>query len=132
MNVFAKAEEFNKSIININRSQFKEIEDEEFKWLIGVLKEEIQELQDAFNEHDFVQQVDAVIDLIYFAAGALTRMGISEEKSNQIFDVVHQCNMQKTGGRKKERDIQNDLDAVKPSDWTDPSQAIVEILNEKV
>jgi predicted HAD superfamily Cof-like phosphohydrolase len=130
MSIFKKVEKFNSDIIGINRNVATELSPEEHKWLVGALKEEISEYDVAFNQHDFVGQIDAIIDLIYFAAGALTRMGLSAEISNHIFNVVHQCNMQKVKGRKQERDISSDLDAVKPEDWSDPSSAIMDILNE--
>jgi len=130
MSIFKKVEKFNKEVIGIHRNTKCELSKDENDWLIGALNEEITEYITAYTNRDFIGQIDSIIDLIYFAAGALTRMGITAEQSEKIFNVVHACNMAKVQGRKTERSVQSDLDAIKPDDWTDPSAAIIDILTE--
>ena len=128
MSIFKQVEKFNQDVIGIKSRSIGELDPKEHEWLVGALGEEITELEVAYSGHDFVGQIDAVIDLIYFAAGALTRFGLPSDVSEHIFNVVHQCNLQKIKGRKQERDVQSNLDAVKPEDWSDPSAAIMDIL----
>ena len=130
MSVFTQVEEFNREVIGIDRKEAIELDGDEFSWLLSALNEEIGELALAQKQHDFVGQIDAIMDLVYFAAGALTRMGIGAQTAENIFNVIHPCNMQKRKGLKKEREVANELDAVKPEDWSDPSAAIMDILNE--
>jgi len=130
MSVFELTNEFNKKVIGIERNETTELGESEFSWLLGALREEIGELDSAYKANDFVEQVDALIDLIYFAAGAFTRLGIEPETAMSIFKIVHECNMQKVKGRKEGREVESELDATKPEDWTDPSMAIIDILNE--
>ena len=125
MDIFEKIEEFNKIIIGINREKIELLSDRENKWLICALKEEIDEYTDAI---EVVDKVDALIDLIYFACGGLTRMGLSHEQSNAVFEVIHQANMKKARGKKEGRAVQFELDAAKPDDWIAPEDKIQAIL----
>jgi predicted HAD superfamily Cof-like phosphohydrolase len=127
MSIFKKVEYFNKNIIGIDRMGPQELDKKELDWLVGALTEEIEELKTAHRRHDFVDQIDAIIDLIYFAAGALTRMGIDSETSEKIFDAVHGCNMRKIKGTKL-RVVKSELDAIKPAEWQSPEIAIMKIL----
>jgi predicted HAD superfamily Cof-like phosphohydrolase len=123
--MFRLVEEFNKEIVGIDRTEVQSLSPVEFKWLLCTFKEEIKELTDAT---DIVGQVDAIIDLIYFAAGGLTRMGISCAQAQSIFQAVHNCNMQKARGKKEGRAVEFDLDASKPIGWVPPEAQIKSIL----
>jgi len=129
--MFKLVEKFNRDIIGIKRNKLLEINEKEFTWFLGVLNEEINELKDAHTNHDFVLQVDSIIDLIYFAIGGLVRMGISAEKMERIFKVVNIANMNKIKGKKEARDVKHNLDAIKPEGWTDPYNDILKILQDK-
>lgn len=130
MSVFKAAQKFNQEVIGINRNTVSELDRDERDWLVGALMEEIDEFLDAYNKRDIVEQIDALIDLIYFAAGGLTRMGLSYNMSEAIFDVIHECNMQKIVGKKERRVVVSKLDAIKPVEWAGPNAAIMDILNE--
>ncbi len=125
--MFQLVEEFNKEIVGIERETPQLLEPKEFDWLIGALKEEVGELEEATN---LTEQVDALIDLMYFASGGLTRMGIDHTTSRKIFEVVHNANMQKARGKKEGRAIQIDLDASKPEGWKAPDETIRELLGQ--
>ena len=120
MMVFRQTEEFNKKIIGINRFPGTVEDDKEFDWLVGVILEELQEFQDAHRQGDFVAELDSIMDLIYFASGALTRMGINAQVSMDIFLAVHECNMKKAKGKNAARIATHDLDAVKSDEWKGP------------
>jgi len=123
--LFASIEEFNKEVVGIDRQDINSLENKESEWLVGALREEIDEYLDA---QDIVGKVDALIDLIYFAAGGLTRMGLTHEQSEAIFDIVHGANMKKAGGKKEGRAVEFELDAHKPEGWEAPEDRIKKIL----
>lgn len=75
------------------------------------LLEEIQELVESDKLSD---QADALIDLIYFALGALHQAGVDTE---HVWNSVHHANMTKVRGKTKRG---HDNDATKPEDWTPP------------
>lgn len=126
--MFREVETFNKQIIGLDRQLGHRIDSDEIKFFTGLLGEEIQEFKDAWNEEDYVKQIDALIDLMYFAAGGLVRLGVPSEKSEEIFQIVHNCNMNKKKGVKEERDITGETDAVKPIGWSSPEEAISNLL----
>jgi len=125
--MFKEVEEFNKTIIGIDRPLRYRIDSTEIDFFKGLLQEEIKEFSDAWTEEDFVGQVDALIDLIYFAAGGLVRLGVPSDKSEAIFAVVHSKNMSKKKGV-KDRETTGDTDAIKPEGWVAPEALISEIL----
>lgn len=126
--IFEDIETFNKEVVGIDRNTPRLLERKENEWLCGALREEIEEFLEAYEQRSIVGCVDALIDLIYFASGGLTRMGVSHTQSEKIFDQVHSANMRKKGGAKEGRKVQSDLDAYKPKDWKSPEEAIASIL----
>ena len=121
-------EEMNREIVQVPIREIGPIQDnEEVGYLIGCLREEIDEFEEAIDQ-DFIGQVDALIDLIYFAAGGLTRMGIPSKLSKKIFAAVHDANMTKKNGIKAERSISHELDAVKPEGWIGPEERIIKLI----
>lgn len=129
--MFQRTEHFNKEVIGINREQGYRLDEAEVKFFTGLLQEEIKEFVDAYEEKDLVKQIDALLDLIYFAGGGLVRLGIVSNKSEAMFQAVHEKNMMKKKGRKEERDIVGDTDAIKPEGWSSPEEAIAAILQQK-
>lgn len=88
---------------------------------IAFLYEEIQEYVDAVIANDKGEAADALVDLIYFAMGALLQMGVDPHKA---FQIVHHANMAKSRGVKEGReDIAHD--ASKPDDWTAPDLSVL-------
>jgi len=85
------------------------------------MKSEIDEFE---TSKDLVEQVDSMVDLIYYALGTLAELGIEPDP---VFDVVHQANM-----RKVKRDGSSRFDAhgklVKPADWNGPEDEIAKIV----
>lgn len=119
---------FNKQIIGIDRKPGTIEDEKEFNWMIGVAQEELKELKDAHEEGDFIKELDAVTDLVYFVAGFFTRYGIDPSTAEKIFFAVHDCNMEKKKGMKN-RLIKHSNDAVKPEGWVGPEERIMEILD---
>jgi len=79
--------------------------------------EELQEFLAAEKAHD---EIDAIIDLCYFAYGALAEMGINKNQFEAIFNRVHEANMLKKAGKKEGRNV-NGTDAYKPEGWQEPN-----------
>lgn len=127
--MFEKVEQFNKTIIGIDRKPGPMPEDEVGFW-VGTIKEELEEFEDAYRTSDFPAQIDSIIDLLYFGVGALVRMGIPSGVAREIFEAVHEANMTKKKGKKEERDVQHGNDAVKPEGWQSPEQKIMQILDK--
>lgn len=86
-----------------------------YKTTMKGLHEELVELNNALDNECVSEQVDALIDLIYFALGGLYQMGIP---FRQCWDEVHGKNMQKVRGETKRSEA---CDAAKPAGWTPPT-----------
>ena len=59
-----------------------------------LIKEELDELNQAINDKDIKEVADALTDILYVTYGAGTAFGIDLDK---CFDEVHQSNMSKLG-----------------------------------
>lgn len=91
-----------------------------YKWML----EEIDEFLEA---RDTVDQVDAMIDLIYFAIGTLVEVGV---KPDEVFEIVHDANMSKLWEDGKPH-YNEDGKTIKPSTWIDPYPRIKEVIEKK-
>ena len=58
-----------------------------------LIREEVQELEDAVAQKDMTEAVDALADILYVVYGAGASFGIDMDKA---FDIVHSSNMSKT------------------------------------
>ena len=84
------------------------------------MKEEILEFLVADN---VVEQVDAMIDLLYFALGTLVEIGMPPKG---VFNLVHKANMSKLhNGVAK---YGPDGKVIKPEGWVAPDAAIKEYI----
>ena len=92
------------------------------------LREEVDEFELAVTEGDFIGQVDAMIDSVYFAVGALYKLGLNADQINACMDQVHEANMAKRKGVNAKRGDGSAADAVKPEDWVSPEERIGQIL----
>jgi len=117
---------FNKEVVKIERLSIQVLEANELQWLVGVLKEEADELQEAST---VVDQVDALIDCTIFALGGLYRLGLSNEQARDCFMAVMAANFQKKSGQKASRVFDGVADAIKPEGWVPPEKRIAEVLN---
>lgn len=87
-----------------------------YKWM----KEEIDEFIEATENGDIYEQIDAMIDNIYFALGTLVEIGVYPEK---IFEIVQNANMSKLWEDGKPR-YNKDGKVIKPNGWIDPHNKI--------
>lgn len=88
-----------------------------YKWMM----EEIDEFKSA---KDVCDQVDAMIDLIYFALGTLVETGVKPEK---LFSIVHTANMNKLWPDGNPH-YDEDGKTIKPKSWEDPYYKIKEAI----
>lgn len=83
------------------------------EWLRGEVDEFVQ-------ARDIVEQVDATVDLIYFAIGALVEMGVD---GSSVFEIIHSANMRKLG--KDGKPISDSSGRIlKPENWVSPNDEI--------
>ena len=86
------------------------------------LQEELQEFEAACNEQDLEAQVDALIDLIYFALGTLVMLGIRPFLFKKLWKDVHRANMAKVRGTTQRGHA---VDVCKPMGWIPPQGALI-------
>lgn len=107
---------------------------EESKFRIMCLEEELQELRDAFDNYyadksieNEAEIIDAILDLTIFAMGTLDRMGYSQATISGCYADIMKANMNKIikNGNAKRNNFKIDL--VKPDNW-EPAD-LVSILN---
>lgn len=67
---------------------------ERYKLRIKLLKEELEELEDAIKNKDLVEISDAFCDLQYVLSGAILEFGLGD-KFKELFDEVQRSNMSK-------------------------------------
>lgn len=73
----------------------------------------LEELVEFMDSSDLEGQVDALTDLIYFAIGTFTLMGVKPEP---FFNIVHEANMGKLHEDGKPR-FNDQGKIIKPADW---------------
>ena len=81
----------------------------------GLLYEELEEMRVAQRERNLPAFVDGIADLVYVALGLANAVGVDLDP---IFAAVHQANMAKLGGQKRE-----DGKQMKPEGWAPPDIA---------
>lgn len=118
---------FNREVLGLDdRQEVLPLDLPERDWLAAALREEIEELLEARN---LAEEVDALIDLCYFAIGGMVRLGLTEMQATSCFEAVHNANMTKKIGVKETRPNDGSVaDAVKDESFQDPTYLIKEIL----
>lgn len=122
---------FNRDILGIEPRELGNMSAEESDITIKCLIEEAEEFQEAFDNLDFIGTVDALIDSIYFAVGALYKQGLTAEEMAACMNAVHQANMEKKLGINHRRGDGTAADAVKPEGWESPEERIAHILGAR-
>ena len=87
----------------------------------------LDEIEELRNAETVVDQVDALIDIIYFATGTLVEIGLTPEKAEVCWDAVHAANMEKLFPDGKPR-FDESGKVIKPDNWQAPEKSIKEIL----
>lgn len=119
--------QFNQEILGIEQRTPVGMLPTEEAITLKCLHEEITELNAAMIEGSVVDQVDALVDLIYFALGAMYKTGLTADQINACCMAVHEANMAKKRGVNAKR-ATGAADAVKPEGWVSPETRIEKIL----
>lgn len=94
-----------------------EFDPKQYRMYVNLVKEEWHELKDAVKDSNRVEQLDALIDILVVATGALHSMGVDAEAA---WNEVMQTNFAKidpeTGKVKKRKDGK----VLKPEGWEPP------------
>jgi len=125
--VFNRVFEFNQIIQQVLSRKPEPLTGKEKDWLLTCLKEEADEFEIAL---DRIQQVDALIDSMIFAAGGLFRMGLTAKQAEDCLNAVMDANFLKKTGQKESRVFEGVADATKPEGWIGPELRISQILEE--
>jgi len=93
---FEKTINFNKSF---NVPTFETVQNNIFtenpklvEFRLKLIREEVQELEEAVKNHDMAETIDALADILYVVYGAGVSLGINLDKA---FNIVHESNMSK-------------------------------------
>ena len=120
--------DFNQRVLNIAQRPHGLLNPAELDISIKCLHEEIDEFKEAAEKGDFIGQVDASIDLQYFAMGVLYKLGLTPDQIVACSTAVHEANMEKKLGVNAKRGDGSAADAVKPEGWESPEHRIGAIL----
>lgn len=82
------------------------------------MRSELEELEES---NTLIEQVDALVDLMYFAIGTLVEMGVKPEN---LFNIVHDANMKKCWKDGKPR-FRGDGKVIKPAGWVPPDKELL-------
>lgn len=123
-----KVIDFNQTVLKIQPRVQCPLSQPEFDITVKALNEEVQEFIQASKDSDYIGQIDALIDLQYFAMGALYKLGLTADQINRCCSAVHEANMTKKLGVKASRGDGSAADAIKPEGWEAPEVRIGAIL----
>lgn len=119
--MLAKAEDFNRDIVALPVPLKPAIlKTERVAWAHVALQEEIGEFLEACHNDDVLEAADALIDLVYFALGRLTEMGVP---AAAVLEEVQRANMEKERGSLSKRPGSMGHDAIKPEGWKAPDHS---------
>jgi len=94
---FQKVDTFNKvfGLPTFNTPQVNIVKEDTklTKLRLDLIKEEVKELEDAIEQNNFVEIIDALADILYVTYGAGSSFGINLDDA---YSLVHESNMTKT------------------------------------
>jgi predicted HAD superfamily Cof-like phosphohydrolase len=97
-----------------------------FEFRMKFFREELQELEDAYNAGDVMKYFDAHLDLAYITFGSAHLAGMPWQLG---WDLVQRANMSKVRAASADESLTatgrgHSLDVVKPQDWVSPDVAL--------
>lgn len=120
MNILRDVRDFHKKFSLITRDQPIHLTRRKLHERVECLQEELGEFDKACQEQNLADQVDALIDLIYFALGTLVMLGIKPKLFKLLWGDVQRANMAKVRG---ETQRGHKVDVCKPEGWVPPQGA---------
>lgn len=116
--IFDQVKEFGEKVLGFPYPKFpRRLNAERKAWFVQAMREELQEFEDATT---FEDEVDAIGDMMVFAAGRFPEMGLDGQDH---IDCIHKPNMQKVRGALSKRPGSQGYDATKPDGWVGPDHA---------
>jgi predicted HAD superfamily Cof-like phosphohydrolase len=93
---------------------------EQFKLYLGLIEEEYKELKEAINNHDQLETLDALIDILVVTVGAIHSAGYDAEGAWKEVMQTNFAKIDKDTGKVRKRD---DGKVLKPIGWVPPELA---------
>ncbi len=90
----------------------------QFNMYIGLIEEESDELTEAINNHDKVETLDALIDILVVTIGAIHSMGADAEGAWNEVMRTNFAKIDPVTGKVRKRE---DGKVLKPEGWTPPN-----------
>jgi predicted HAD superfamily Cof-like phosphohydrolase len=113
-NPFRDQEKFmracDQSVDNFNQPQFK--------LYLGLIEEEYKELKEAINNHDQLETLDALIDILVVTVGAIHSAGYDAEGAWKEVMQTNFAKIDRDTGKVRKRE---DGKVLKPLGWTPPN-----------
>jgi predicted HAD superfamily Cof-like phosphohydrolase len=96
----------------------EEFNREQFKMYLGLIEEEYKELKEAINNHDQLETLDALIDILVVTVGAIHSMGADAEGAWKEVMKTNFAKIDDETGKVRKRE---DGKVLKPIGWTAPN-----------
>ena len=93
---------------------------EQFKLYLGLIEEEYKELKEAINNHDQLETLDALIDILVVTIGAIHSAGYNAEGAWKEVMSTNFAKIDKETGKVRKRE---DGKVLKPIGWVPPELA---------
>jgi predicted HAD superfamily Cof-like phosphohydrolase len=112
-------ERFGLDNVNTTAPAPHKIVEELWTFRLKFLREELDELERAYQAGDLPNIADALIDLVYVALGTAHLHGLPWQ---ELFDEVQRVNMMKVRATRAEDSTRKStFDVIKPDGWTPPN-----------
>ena len=89
----------------------------QFKMYLGLIEEEYKELKEAVNNHDQLETLDALIDILVVTIGTIHSMGSDAEGAWKEVMMTNFAKIDKETGKVRKRE---DGKVLKPVGWMPP------------
>jgi predicted HAD superfamily Cof-like phosphohydrolase len=114
MNLFRDQEKFMRACDQVTGT----FNQQQFAMYVGLIEEEFKELNEAVNNHDQLETLDALIDILVVTIGAVHSMGADGEGAWREVMNTNFAKIDKDTGKVRKRE---DGKVLKPVGWTPPN-----------
>jgi len=114
MNLFRDQEKFMRACDQATGK----FDQQQFGMYVGLIEEEFKELNEAVNNHDQLETLDALIDILVVTIGAIHSMGADGEGAWREVMNTNFAKIDKETGKVRKR---GDGKVLKPVGWTPPN-----------
>jgi len=91
---------------------------DQFKLYLGLIEEEYKELKEAVNNHDQLETLDALVDILVVTIGAIHSAGYDAEGAWKEVMKTNFAKIDRETGKVRKRE---DGKVLKPTGWTPPN-----------